>query len=88
MALLKLITNPTGVTTSYHRVNDVSLEDGTLYCSLQSYVSKEYREANHPADHSHFDFEITVEEEESMGIRQLCYAKIKGLENWSDATDC
>lgn len=88
MALSKVKTNATGVTTTYHRVNDVSLQSNTLNCSLRSYVSQEYREANRPADRAHFEFEITLEEEESMGIRQLCYKKIKELPEWADAADC
>ena len=40
------------------------------------------------ADSQFFRFEITTEEEESMGIRALCYTKIKELLNWSDAEDC
>ena len=29
-----------------------------------------------------------IEEEESMGIRQLAYKKIKELPDWADAEDC
>jgi hypothetical protein len=88
MALSKVKTNATGITTTYHRVNDVILQDNSLNCSLCSYVSQEYREANRPADYSHFEFEITLEEEESMGIRKLCCKKIKELPEWAEAADC
>ena len=88
MALLKNQTNQDGVTTSYHKINNLSLRDSVLSCQLSSYVSKEYRSLERPADSYAFRFFITVEEEESMGIRQLAYAKIKALEQWMDAEDC
>ena len=59
-----------------------------LHCIVDSYVSKDYRDLGQSADSSSFHFNITVEEEESMGIRALCYTKIKELEAWFDATDC
>lgn len=88
MALLKTITNEKGVTTTYHKVNDVSLYNNTLNCFMESYVSEEYRNAGYSADSLIFTFNITVEEEESMGIRALCYTKIKELQEWQDAQDC
>lgn len=88
MALNKQLINDKGIVTNYHRVSHVSLNDSTLHCSIESYVSPEYREMEKYADTSHFSFNITVEEEESMGIRALCYTKIKELADWADATDC
>lgn len=88
MALLKSITNEKGVTTTYHKVSDVTLYNNTLSCIIESYVSEIYRELNQNADSYAFTFDISVEEEESMGIRALCYTKIKNLYPWSDAEDC
>lgn len=88
MALSKNIISSEGFTTTYHKVNEVSLRNGVLNCVVNSYVSQEYRELERPADRQFFHFDITVEEEESMGIRQLAYKKIKELEEWADATDC
>lgn len=88
MALMKELTNATGITTNYHRVSDVFLHDNNLDCTLKNYVSKDYRDLERHADMAHYDFEITVEEEESMGIRQLCYKKLKELPEWADAIDC
>ena len=88
MALLKEITSKEGFVTTYHKVDEVSVRENTLNCVINSYVSREYRELEYPADRQFFDFEITIEEEESMGIRQLAYKKIKETEAWSDATDC
>ena len=88
MALNKQLVNDKGVITNYHRVSHVSLNDNTLHCSIESYVSPEYRELEKYADTSHFSFEITVEEEESMGIRQLFYLKLKSKPEWEDAIDC
>ena len=88
MALLNSITSTRGVTTTYHKVNEVTVHNGNMHCQVNSYVSKDYRELERPADYLHFEFSITVEEEESMGIRQLAYKKIKELPEWSEAVDC
>lgn len=88
MALTKNIISNEGFTTTYHKISDVSLRENVMSCSLESYVSKEYRNLERPADHQFFRFEITVEEEESMGIRQLAYKKIKETKDWTDAIDC
>lgn len=88
MALLKQITNQDGVITNYHKVSHVNLYDNTLTCHIDSYVSKDYRNLERNADSQIFHFGISIEEEESMGIRQLCYKKIKELDQWADAEDC
>jgi hypothetical protein len=88
MALAKELTNEKGIVTNYHKISSVDLRDNWLYCRVESYVSKDYRDAEQSADSSMFTFDITVEEEESMGIRALCYTKIKALDEWADATDC
>ena len=88
MALLKEIVNEKGITTNYHKIGHVSLRDNVASCFVDSYVSKDYREKEHSADSQMFRFEITTEEEESMGIRKLCYTKIKQLDEWVDSEDC
>ena len=95
MALSKALTNELGVTTNYHKVSRASITEfsgpraGTFISfDINSYVSKDYRDQNKPADTSNFRFEITLEEEESMGIRALCYTKLKETEAWQDAEDC
>lgn len=88
MALLKELTNEKGIVTTYHKISRVNLARNQVHCGIDSYVSKDYRDAEQPADSSMFSFGITVAEEESMGIRALCYNKIKALEAWSDAADC
>lgn len=88
MALSMTKINNQGFATEYHKISDLSLNGSNLFCLLNSYVSKEYRDLERPADYNHFHFNITVEEEESMGIRQLCYKKIKELPEWAEATDC
>jgi hypothetical protein len=88
MALAKELTNEKGVVTNYHKISNASLSAGQLRCRIESYVSKDYRDLGQPADSCMFNFDITVDEEESMGIRALCYNKIKALDTWADATDC
>lgn len=88
MALLKKLTNEKGIVTNYHNISKVTLRDNKLTCFIDSYVSQEYSVAKQNADSSVFMFDITIEEEESMGIRALCYKKIKELDDWKDAADC
>lgn len=90
MALFQSKTNEQGVITSYHKVGMVSLyDDNSLSFAMKSYVSKEYREACEiPVEENYYFFTCTVEEEESMGIRQLCYKKLKETEEWAEAIDC
>ena len=89
MALSKQNIDPrTGVTTNYHKISSLILRDNTLYCVLSHFVSKDYRENGNSIDNDSFQFLITIEEEESMGIRKLAYKKIKELPDWAEATDC
>ena len=89
MALYKEKTNHnTGVVTKYHKFHTVSLTDNTLYCVLLSYTSKNYRLNGENTDTETYLFQITVEEEEAMGIRQLAYKKLKELVEWTGAEDC
>ena len=89
MALSKeLAYGKTGVVTTYHKIEMVSLHGSRLDCVVTSYLSAEVRQGGSNLSRQHFSFEITVEEEESMGIRQLAYKKIKELPEWADAEDC
>ena len=88
MALCKEKIHPNGITTFYHRVSLVSVSGNTLYVELVSYVSQNYRTQGQPANFEEMEFEITLEEEESMGVRQLAYKKIKELPEWEGAEDC
>lgn len=88
MALLMNKTGDNGIVTNYHKIASLSMNQGRVICMINSYVSEEYREAEKPADSSTAHLQISIEEEESMGIRQLCYKKIKELPNWAEATDC
>lgn len=88
MALTKQMTNDAGISTSYHKVESVNLSNGLLCFDIGSYVSEEYRQLNKPASYVTHCCEITLAEEESMGIRSLCYYKLKEEDEWKDATDC
>ena len=89
MALLIQRTNKsTGVVSTYHRVTSAEVSDNTLSCQIASYVSKEYREQGRSVERNHYQFDITIEEEESMGVRKLAYIKLKTLPEWEGAEDC
>ena len=88
MALCKEVVTKEGYITNYHKFTEVTVLDDKLIGELSSYVSREYRNLNRPAHTKIYCFEIKIEEEESMGIRQLAYKKLKELEEWADAEDC
>ena len=88
MALCKEIITKEGYATNYHKFTEVTVSDNKLIGELSSYVSREYRNLNRPAYTKVYCFDITVEEEESMGVRQLAYKKLKELDEWADAEDC
>lgn len=88
MAIMKEHIDNRGIITRYHKVGGVSVRGGLLSFTLESFPSEEYRRTSQPASMRNYHFDITVEEEESMGIRQLCYTKLKSLDEWADATDC
>ena len=100
MALLKEIMNDKGVVCKYHKIEEVFLSENRLTVKIGSYTSQEYREKEKDAEatgyfngknvveHLVHCFDTTIEEEESMGIRQLAYNKLKTLPEWEDAEDC
>lgn len=88
MALNKIFINDNGIQTTYHKITHVSLNDNQVVCCVESYVSPEYRISNKPAETSYYYFTISLEEEESMGIRALCYTKLKEMDKWLLSTDC
>lgn len=89
MALYKGVISDSGIVSTYHRISEVYFNDGLMNCVITSYVSKEYRDLNRPTEHRFISFNnVTIEEEESMGIRQLAYSKVKTLEDWADAENC
>ena len=102
MALLKEITDSKGVTCGYHKIERISLDGNVLIAEVASYTSQEFRDIeidkrdaeegyydgkNIVARHSYW-IHITIEEEESMGIRKLAYQKLKTLPDWEGAEDC
>lgn len=88
MALLKNVITRNGAQATYHKITAVNLRGNQLTCVINSYASEDYRKKELPLENIPVLFSITIEEEESMGIRQLCYKKIKELPMWSDAEDC
>mgnify|MGYP003291983311 CR=1 FL=1 len=88
MALNKSIINDKGIETTYHKIAHVTLNGNEVSCTVNSYISPEYRVNDKPADFSYYHFTITVEEEESMGIRALCYNKLKKMDDWLLSIDC
>lgn len=89
MALCKERIDPnTGVVTNYHNICSATVRKNRLYAMISSYVSKDYRQNGESISTENYIFPITIEEEESMGIRKLAYKKIKELPEWEGAEDC
>ena len=87
MALCKEIVKH-NFTANYHRIGEITLHDNALVVCLESYASEEDRQLNMLEFYENYTFGITLEEEESMGIRQIGYAKLKTLPEWADSEDC
>lgn len=91
MALKKTFVKENGISTSYHKISNVTLrsaEELSLWIQVTSYLNEEYREKEQEIETLFYTFDITKEEEDSMGTRKLAYAKLKTLEEWADAEDC
>lgn len=88
MAFNKTVVTEDGVTLTYHKIGYIHLAANRAKCGVISYESADTRLENSPFLTSSFRFEVTTEEEESMGIRALCYKKLKELPEWADAEDC
>jgi hypothetical protein len=88
MAIAKTQILENGATVTYHKIGSVHLCCGVIKCNLLSYESPETRAEDFPLSAKAFKLTATTEEEESMGIRALCYKKIKELPDWADAEDC
>ncbi len=93
MALCKTFVQENGISTSYHKITDVTVRteetnDINLRVFLTSYMDKTYREKDQPINTDFYSFEISGELEESMSIRKLAYNQLRTLEKWSDAEDC
>ena len=89
MALYLERVSNNGIISKYHKISSVSLRNSELICHIDSYANKEYRDSgcDHVLSEMYF-FNCSIEEEESMGIRQLAYSKLKELEEWQGAEDC
>lgn len=91
MALQKTILESNGAVTLYHRLGNVTLDhDKKLTCVLESYADRSYAASGSDRIGAcYFIFEnISLEEEETTGIRELAYNKIKQENAWQDAIDC
>ena len=88
MALNKTILTEDGVTLTYHKIGYIHLVGNIVKCNIISYESVDTRAEDLPFRNKSFKLTTTTEEEESMGIRALCYNKLKELPEWTDAEDC
>lgn len=92
MALEKVIPTRVGVNATYHKVTSITISWHTkdCYVDVYSYVSQELREQQKsPLATRNYDFsggEFTFDV--NLGISEQIYNKLKGMEEWADATDC
>lgn len=94
MALKKVITDHKGISTSYHKITDISVrgkenEFYSAHAALKSYVSEDIRQesVNNEVEISFYYFNLT-EEEMNGNIFVTMYNKIKALEKFEGAEDC
>lgn len=94
MALNKIMTDHKGVTTTYHKIDNVEVEKNDtgyqLYLHLMSYVSEAWRFAskNNYAAQSSYLVSASLEEVENMPIMTVAYHALKQLDAFIDAEDC
>ena len=91
MALKKTFVKENGISTSYHKISNVtvrSTDSLSLRVQVTSYLNEEYREKEQEIETLFYTFDLTSEEEDSMGARKLAYAKLKTLDEWAGAEDC
>ena len=91
MALKKTFVKENGISTSYHKISNVTVRSSdelSLRVQITSYLNEEYRKKEQEIETLFYSFDLTSGEEDSMGARKLAYAKIKTLEEWVDAEDC
>lgn len=93
MALKKLITQRNGITTEYHRVQNIEVNNGEentrLIVALQSYVDESYREqgvANIAARRTYV-FDVPTDVVTSNNIFHVAYGLIKTLPDFEGAED-
>ena len=93
MALNKLITQRNGVTTEYHRVQNIEItnlgDNASLMIMLQSFIDESYREKglSNAVARRVYDFEVSNDVVTSNNIYQVAYGLIKTLPDFEDATD-
>lgn len=93
MALRKTITDQRGNTTVYHRVGFISFDPARhrpcrVTFELLSFATSDFKVPNRPLSRFKYTFDVSSDEESTMGIRTLCYTKLKEIEEWADAEDC
>jgi hypothetical protein len=92
MALAKTVSTKFGVNATYHKLSTITISWHTRDCYVEvySYVSQDIREQEKSPiytrsyDFSGDSFTFDVE----LNISEQLYNKLKGLEEWADATDC
>jgi hypothetical protein len=89
MAILKeKVNHLSGAITNYHKISSVTIQSDSMYFVVDSYASRAYREEGRAIESRTHYFDCTIEEEESMGARQLAYTKLKTLDDYAGAEDC
>ena len=93
MALRKTITDQRGNTVCYHRVGYTSFNPTRhrpcqVTFEVHCFASDDFSVPQRPLARFKYTFDVTSTEEDTMGIRKLCYTKLKELEEWADAEDC
>lgn len=94
MALKKTITYENGISTSYHRVDHVSIRkhddnDFELSVSVASYVNESIRLDNvyNYVHTEHIQFIVTAESLKNDDVYNVCYSLLKGTDKFADAED-
>ena len=94
MALRKTITDARGITTTYHKISDISIrpgeEDMILRTTVMSYTDEEVRRTNPNLYVEVYDqlFNVTMAELETIPVYTLAYDNLKKLSKFYEAENC
>ena len=95
MALKLNITNNKGITTTYHRIDEVvvrknSNEKYSLMVQMMSYVNEIMRRVSthNFVETKTYEIICTAEEIENQSVIKICYDKLKNRSVFDGAEDC
>lgn len=78
---------PSGIVTTLHQLDSVSLRGNQLRCFFESYTAEDKLIAKKPASSQSFHFEVTDNElNGNAGLYEVILQKVQQTAEWENAT--